>query len=853
VCTLARLHATRLAANCFTPVRRARAVLKGNEIQRAMRLTRLRPVVNDIFTLTSNHDPGKSMNRHFALKLAALVLPIALAACGGGGDYDSTGSGSGSGNGGGNGGGGSALPTISGTVSGLNETGLVLTNGTDSVTLPAGATAFAFSASVASGAAYQVAVGSQPLWQNCSVTNGSGTMGASSVTNVAIACAQSIHITTVADSSATTFTSPVGVVVDGNGNTYVTEPFQHRLRKVAADGTVTTIGTGVSGADDGDLATASFNRPVGLAVDAAGNVFVADQGNHKVRKIATDGTVSTVAGDGTTTVFSYPTAVALDAAGNIFVADQGHHRIAKVAPDGTVSTLAGSGTAGEADGAGVAAQFNNPYALAIDGGTLYVVEYGKNRIRKVAADGTVSTLAGAGAAGFADGPGAQATFTQPIALTVREGNVYVVDGALPESFYGDRIRRIKPDGTVSTFMPAWAEGDPCCYDGRLGLGTIRMPSGLAVDAAGDLVVTQMGDNSGVRKIGRAEPEVSTLAVIPGGVRGAGPSDVVVDHNGNYYASVGATVYKLSPDGTLTKIGTGVGGYADGPAAEAQFEDVNALAVDAVGNVFVAEDGNRIRKIAPDGTVSTIAGTGVSGFTDGPAASAQFSYPTGIAVDGSGNVFVGDTDNYRIRKITPDGNVTTLAGDGTYGTADGAGATAQFTYPGGLAIDGSGNVLVADYDAGGVRKVAPDGTVSTAKPTVTTYGSFFADDVAVDANGNVYASNDDDGRIYRFGADGAVVIFAGAEGGGNADGTRKSARLGSYVGGLTVDSRGNLVAADTNNNTIRKVSTAPGTMPDMPRAGPRGKVAPSGTATSSTTLRHGPGALGATRPLRSTAR
>ena len=789
--------------------------------------------------LPSNRRAVKAKARHIAPLLAALMLPIMITACGdgsgtsgvdnGSGSGNGSGNGSGGGNGSGNGSGGGNTPsgyTLSGTVSGLNETGLVLTNGSDTITVPAGATSFALSTPMTSGTAYQVAVGTQPLWQKCTVTHGSGTMAGANVTDVAVACAQAIHVSIDAGANSTPadgpahsagFQSPFGVAVDGNGNRYVSEPFRSVIRKIAANGTVTTIGAGSQGATDGAADVATFNIPFGLAADAAGNVFVADAGNHKIRKIAPDGTVSTVAGDGTTSVFFGPVAVAVDAAGNLFVTDQQHHRIAKVAPNGTVTTLAGSGTPGDADGAGTAAQFTAPVSIAIDGGTLYVTEQ-KNRVRKVTADGTVSTLAGAGAAGFADGPGAQATFSQPIGIAAYQGNVYVVDGLQGETFYGDRIRRIKPDGTVSTFVPAQVQGAPCCFDGGVGTATLNLPGGLAVDAAGDLLVTQGGDLPAVRRISRTEPEVSTLASIPG--LGAA-LDVATDRNGNSYVSVGATVAKVSADGTVSTLaGSSVQGFADGPGAQARFRRPAGVAVDASGNVYVGDrNDHRVRKIAPDGTVSTLAGTGVRGFADGPAASAQFSDPDGVAVDASGNVYVFDSGQCRLRKITPDGNVTSVAGTGTCGVAaDGVGEAAGFGYPQRIALDGGGNVYVADSDVG-VRKVTPDSTVTTLAMLPNVSQNWLSD-VAVDASGNVYVATENDRRLHRIGTDGTVVHFAGVGEYGNADGPRSSARIGDRLIGIDFDSRGYIVAVDYMGEALlRRISTAPGTLPA--RGGPRG--------------------------------
>ena len=317
--------------------------------------------------------------------------------------------------------------------------------------------------------------------------------------------------------------------------------------------TVTTLaGSGTFGFDDGTGAAAQFNAPTGVATDAAGNVYVADNYNHSIRKITTMGVVSTLAGssspgvtDGTGVLarFYYPSGLATDAAGNVYVADTYNNKIRKITPAGVVSTLAGS-TYGFADGTGAAAQFKSPQAVATDAsGNVYVADTANNKIRKITPAGVVSTLAGS-TNGYADGTGAAAKLNGPRGVaTDATGNLYVAD------YYNNKIRKISPVGVVSTL--------------------------------------------------------------------AGSTN----------------------------------GYADGTGAAAQLNYPIGVATDAADNVYVGDWGNnKIRKITPAGVVSTLAGS-TRGFADGTAAVAQFNNPAGVATDAAGNVYVADVDNYKIRKIT----------------------------------------------------------------------------------------------------------------------------------------------------------------------------------------------------------
>jgi sugar lactone lactonase YvrE len=282
------------------------------------------------------------------------------------------------------------------------------------------------------------------------------------------------------DTAPVQFFHPCGVAVDSAGNVYVGDKFNQRIRKITPGpgGTVTVstlAGSGTAGFSN--TAPVQFYYPLGVAVDSAGNVYVADSANDRIRKITPGGTVTTLAGDGTPGFsntepirFNNPTGVAVDSAGNVYVADKFNHRIRKITPGGTVSTIAGSGTAGP--GAG---QLNNPGGVAVDSArNVYVADSGNHRIRKITPGGTVSTIAGSGTAGFSDIGWGQ--FNEPLDVAVDSaGNVYVAD------LGNNRIRKITPSGTVSTLNTAF-----------------NSPSGVAVDSAGDVYVADNA-NHRIRK------------------------------------------------------------------------------------------------------------------------------------------------------------------------------------------------------------------------------------------------------------------------------------------------------------------------------------------------------------------
>ena len=339
------------------------------------------------------------------------------------------------------------------------------------------------------------------------------------------------------------------------------------------------------------------------------------------------------------------------------------------AAPGTISTLAGGAKRGTADGTGAAAQFDNPTGVAADSaGNVYVADTFNHTVRKISPGGVVTTLTGlAGVSGSADGNGSAARLYYPSGIAVdRAGNVYVTDEK-------HTIRRITPAGVVTTF--AGAAGVSGSADGVAAAARFKNPNGLATDAAGNVFVTD---------------------------------------------TFNQTLRRIAPDGTVTTLAgaAGVVGASDGVGGAARFNFPHGLAVDGAGNVYVADSGNfTIRKVTPDGVVTTVAGSaGVSGSADGIGGAARFDDPSGIVVDGAGYLYVSDSYNQTLRRIAPDGTVTTVAGTvRSGGLVNGTGSAARFFAPLGLAMNPAGNLLIADSSNDAIRRGVIPATVPVVEP------------------------------------------------------------------------------------------------------------------------------------------
>ncbi|MGW7434363.1 NHL domain-containing protein [Streptomyces sp. NPDC054861] len=313
-------------------------------------------------------------------------------------------------------------------------------------------------------------------------------------------------------STAAQLNRPYGIVVDSHGTVYVSDYSNHRVRRITTDGKISTVagtGSGGFGGDDGPAVSARLNYPRELAVDGADALYIADSGNHRIRKITPDGKISTVAGSGvagfsgdggpaTAARLNGPFGVAVDSAGTVYFSDYHNHRVRKVTTDGKVGTVTGNGSAGNKGDGGPAAsaQLNGPHAVATDGaGVLYIVDYGNHRLRRITADGTIDTVAGTGAGGFGGdgGPAASAKLKSPVGVAVDStGALYIAD-------YGNnRVRRIAPDGTIDTVAGtgvAGFSGD----GGPAASAQLNNPIALALDCVDTLYIADFVNNR-VRRI-----------------------------------------------------------------------------------------------------------------------------------------------------------------------------------------------------------------------------------------------------------------------------------------------------------------------------------------------------------------
>lgn len=513
-------------------------------------------------------------------------------------------------------------------------------------------------------------------------------------------------------------------------------------------------------ADGASALAAIFSQTEGIAIDSSGVIYVADADGNRVRRINLDGSIQTVAGTGVAgfagdggpsnaAMLSHPYGVAVDPQGNLYIADLGNGRVRKISSSGTITTVVGGGSivpGGDGDGGlATSAQLQEPRNVAAEpDGTLYISDFAAQRVYRVTPGGILTTLAGTGKAGFSgDGAASQlAQLNSPAGLASdSNGALYIADSA------NNRIRRVY-QGVMSTVY------------------NVAGPTGVAISPTGALCIAGSG---------YLGTQFKAIAAIPSA------RDVALDRVGNVYATTGQYVNKVSAAGTVTTIaGSGAAPYFggdNGPATAARLHGPTGLAVDEAGNRYIADTvNNRIRKITPAGIITTIAGSGDAGSkgNNGHATLAQLNGPRSVAVDSQQNIYVADSGNNSIRKITPGGIIQTVAVQLAVGLND----------PEYVATDAQGSLYIADTGNGRVLKVAPSGSISTVMLVLQPSG------VTIDGSGNTYVSAAT--AVSRITPSGTLsTVLNGLN----------SPR------GLAITQTGDLIVADSGANVVRRLSSS----------------------------------------------
>jgi sugar lactone lactonase YvrE len=633
---------------------------------------------------------------------------------------------------------------------------------------------------------------------------------------------------------------PNGVATDAFGNTYISSSYNCIFRLDANRNLSRVAGNcrgGFSG-DGGNALNAELNNPQGIALDAAGNLYIADQGNQRIRLVTPSGIISTFAGNGKAgysgddvpaigTELNNPQGVVVDPSGNVYIADSGNYRIRLVNLAGTITTFAGTGAPGSlGDGSPAAlATFTSPTSLTLDSkGDLYITDTGANVVRMVNPSGTIVHIAGTGSPAFSgDGQLAvSAALNDPQGLALdAAGNLYIADRG------NYRVRVVEVGGTITTYAGNGVFG----YSGDNGQATsaeLLSPFGVATDYSGDLYIA---DQIGVVRMVNSTGTITTVAgnasaslpfsgdggpaalaelATPWGIAfdsSTPPNMYVADYKNN-------RVRKITPAGAITQAGVittfagnGIAGDSgNGEAATSASVTTATLAVDSLGNVYLADTGV-VRKVDTTGTISTVAGTGVVG-----------DYLPGLAVDSQQNIYIADWTNQVVRKVTAaTGDISTFAGTGSAGySGDGNAATsAMLQYPAGLALDKNGNLYIADngncvvrmVSKGTISTVAGNGTCGSAGdsgPATAAQAEITNPwGVVVDGNGNLYIATQ--GNTIRKVAAGTGIISTiagnGTAGYSGDGGLATSAQFNNPLG-LAVDSAGNVYVSDFGNGAVR---------------------------------------------------
>ena len=696
---------------------------------------------------------------------------------------------------------------------------------------------------------------------------------------------------------------PYSMAADGFGNVFIADSSNNRIRKVTTSGVMTTVaGTGVASfSGEGGAATnARIYSPNGVAFDASGNLYIADTGNNRIRKVDTNGIITTVAGkssagfsgDGgaaTNATLYNPYGITVDTNGNLFIADSLNNRIRKVDTNGVITTTAGkSSSAFSGDGGAATNAGMSTFGVAVDaGGNIIVADRSNNRVRRVDAYGFITTIAGSGASTVSGDGGAatNAGITASGVAVDNYGDVYIADRS------NNRIRRVDPYGIITTV--AGTSGYGYSGDGSPATNSLLYsPIGIALDSYGRILIADTFNNR-IRRFGQGP----TLVLDAANATNAGNYTLVVNSSFGSMTSVVATLTVLLPPAitsqpmnqtaglgsnatfSVTVAGTSPLAYqwqmsgTNLPSqtnqscnlSGVQWSDAGNYAVIITNNygsitsvvatltvgvppTIIRQPNNQIVlvgsnsvlsvQVAGDGlftyqwqfngtnlppVITTVAGTNGGGYSGdgGAATNARLGLPQGVAVDAAGNVFIADYSNNRVRKVDAYGIITTVAGTGTQGNGGNGGpATSATLYrPTGVTFDSRGNLLISEYGNGDVRKVDINGiitrTAGTGSVNVSNDGSQATNTgfdtitwTALDASGAMYLNESMHCRIRKVATNGIVSTLAGntsfITGGFSGDGGVATNAQLNNPNGVALDTVGNVFIADFSNGRVRKV-------------------------------------------------
>ena len=658
--------------------------------------------------------------------------------------------------------------------------------------------------------------------------------------------------------------NPYGVAVDASGNQYITSYNQHRVFKVSSTGTITVVaGNGAPGYSGdgvvGGAGVATLYRPFAVAVDASNNVYIADTYNCIVRKVDTASTITTIAGTpnscgysgdggkGTAAQLYYPDGLAVDTLGNLYIGDNNNCVVRKVVlSSDTISTVAGNHTCGYTGdgGSATAAELSSTGGIATDSaGNFYIADYGNCVIREVTkSNGKISTIAGNHTCGFA-GDGGLATsaeMNQVFGLAVNSAGTLVTFS----DYYNQRIRQFTVGGNINTVAGTGSAcGGTCGEGGAATSASLDYPYGVAVNSAGTVYFSDNNNYvvdyftvGGILNVlaGNHSATVETL------INNTPPQGVVLNYPFGIWEDSSSNVFMADSHNNMIReyvkssnlvtffAGNGTYGYlGDGGAAtSAELRYPSGIAKDGSGNVYIGDTYNcLIRNVNTGGVINTFAGLLVSGNPQcgysgdgGPATSAKIYYPFAVTVDSKGAVYIADQAEHVVRKISG-GTINTIAGIGGiagYAGDGGLAVNALLNQPEALAVDPAGNVFIGDTQNCRVREinastgiittVAGNGTcVFTGDGQATANGVEYPQGLAVDANDNLFTS-DYSNRVRWISPGGIMTTIAGT-GANGYFGDGGSALLANFAQpvGLALDNQGNLLVGDYNNGRIRSIT------------------------------------------------